>query len=877
SGKFAGVVYVDGPAGIGKSRLIYELKESLKTSEFNLFTFPSDEILKQSLNPVITFLKEYFNLSENFSNEKKKQNILTKIKQLHKSIKGEDIRKELIRSQPFFAKLLNIPWKNSIIDLLSSKEKFDNILFGLKNLIKAESLNRKTVLVFEDVHWIDPDSIQFLNLLVRNVDNFPFIILIVSRLNDDNSVNRLPLDITNINSLFLEHLAESESINMIKTLLNSEVSSNLSKLIYEKSQGNPFFIEQIILYLRETGSLKKDKYSHLDLKTDKFDLPDKVSNIIIARIDRLESKLKQIIKTASVLGTEIPVRVLSEMLQDNKNIKSDIKDIEKEGIWSPLSEFLYIFKHVIIRDTIYEMQMKKKLKELHLLAGKSMEKIFKGNLEENYGSIAFHYEKGENEKKAKEFLLMAGDHAVVNYKNHEAIDYYERLLKYLSKTNKVIEVLTALGNASHITGNLDKAEEYFKNAYKKSSQLKDKKALAESILDLSRIKWLQLQYPESLKLIDKGMKLAQELHLSELQCEALNYQGTINFYLGNLKKAEQFYAESLEVIKNTKNYGRISGAYDNLAFIYSEKGDHIKALKYYKLSEKFGKLMNNKFFLKSNSQSLGNLYANLGMYEKALKYYKKATELSVEMGDFNYRYLGYLGTGFCYLYLGKYDTALNFIEKTLDISREQGGVLGLIYGMMYKGDIFLYQGNFIEARTAYQEVLDISKNFSNKRGIAACLMRFGNFHYLSGEINNSISAYKRAIKTFKEIGMEPQVASCSINLSSVLIKSNNIKSALSFINSAKRIAVRIKRKDLLLKANIHYFFILGLKNNEQSEKELNLLLQQSPPLEDSAQIYFYLYKLTNKKKYKSQAIKSYTQLNEKTPRIQYERMLKEMK
>ncbi|HDS09787.1 MAG TPA: tetratricopeptide repeat protein [Firmicutes bacterium] len=874
--KFGGIVYIDGTAGIGKSRLVFEFKESLEKSEYNFFILPCDEIFKHSLNPVISFLKDYFQFTEDMDELKKKDAIENKIKQLYKSINDEDIKKELFRSMPFLGFLLNVKWKKSIIDLLSSKEKHDNILIALKNLIKAESLVRKTILVFEDVHWIDPDTVEFINSLLRNVDSFPFILLIISRLNDDNSVLRLPVECKIINSLFLEHLGEDESLNMLRTLLNSEISPDLFKAVWDKSKGNPFFIEQMTLYLKETEGLEKNKEGKLELKMGEIEIPDRIANIIIARIDRLENKLKQVIKTAAVLGTEIPILVLSKMLRENKNIKNSIREIEKEGIWIPLSELMYLFKHVIIRDTVYEMQMKKRLKELHLLAGESIEKVYRKQIKSYYGTIAFHFEKGENIKKAKEYLLKAGDHAMGNYKNHEAVNYYERLLKYLSNPKEKLEIYMALGNACHIINNLNKAEEYFILTCKCASQIKDEIHYTESIINLARIKWLKLQYSKSLRLLDKGMKLAKKLNLAIFQSEVLNHRGTINFYLGNLDKAMKFYKECLEIIKDTKDYVKISGAYDNIAFIYSEKGDYLNALKHYKLSEKFGKFINNKFFMKSNSHSLGNLYSNLAMYEKALKYYKKELKLATEMGDLHYVYLGNLGVGFCYLYLGKYEQAMEFIEKTLALSREQYGMLGLIYALMYKGDIYLCQGNLKETHAPYKEALDISRKYGNKRGIAACLMRFANFFNLDGKTQKSISTFKKAIKVFTEIGMDPQVISCKINLASILIKSRKFKSAVQFLNEAQKTAETIKRKDLILKTEIHLAYITGIKKPEDGVKLLNSIQKQTADQDEIAQISLYRYLITKKKTHKTKAIKAYRDLYRKIPRFQYLKTIKQL-
>ena len=161
-------------------------------------------------------------------------------------------------------------------------------------------------------------------------------------------------------------------------------------------------------------------------------LPTDVRAVMIARLDRLTQQVKETVQTASILGREFEVRVLSEMLNADEKFLWCVAQAENANIWAPLTEIEYIFRHALLRDAAYSMQLLARQRELHGLAVSAMEAVYHDDLKSHYGELAYHAEKADLKDKALHYLILAGKLSLSVYQNHQAIDYFTRALALVS-------------------------------------------------------------------------------------------------------------------------------------------------------------------------------------------------------------------------------------------------------------------------------------------------------------------------------------------------------------------------------------------------------------------------------------------------------------
>jgi len=237
----------------------------------------------------------------------------------------------------------------------------------------------------------------------------------------------------------LQPLNEHMSERLINNMLNiSGLPHGIRDRIVVRSGGNPFFIEEVVRsFIDDGGIIRKNGGFEVTPKIDSVVIPQTINDVLIARIDRLEDKTRELVKTASVIGRSFFHRILSEVvttLEDIDKRLEYLKQIQLIRERIRMEELEYIFKHALTQEAVYESLLTQKRKDLHLIVANTIERVFSDKLYEFYGMLAYHYSKGEHLEKAEEYMIKAGEEALRSSASSEALDYYQEALKlYLKK------------------------------------------------------------------------------------------------------------------------------------------------------------------------------------------------------------------------------------------------------------------------------------------------------------------------------------------------------------------------------------------------------------------------------------------------------------
>ena len=458
---------------------------------------------------------------------------------------------------------------------------------------------------------------------------------------------------------------------MIENILNSKANIDISipketvSFVRKKSEDNPFYIEQIILYLQKNNLLDLE----FSLKDKDFEIPSSINSIIIARIDRLKNDLKKVIQTASVLGKEFNIKVLSGMF-NNKDIEKELKEGKKENIWSVLSELSYLFKHALISESVYEMQLKKQLRELHKLAAETFEKLFSDEIDRYYFDIAKHYDKAESIEKAIDYLFKAGVQAQNEYKNEQAVDLYDRLLKLIKRKKikkdlLVVGVLINKGTVHQIVGEWVSARKCFQEALKLSTKIKNKSKISESLKSLGWQNYLYGEFDEAMKCFERDLELSKELENENSICLTFRTIGIILEAKGDNSNAMKFYNQSFELSERLKNKRGISLAIGNKGNIYKNKGNYTKALELLSMQYELAQELDDTRILCTAIGNMGTVYDRAGNYELAMECYEKVMNHSEKLGDRFLKSTALCNIGVILEDKGEYESAMDHYSKSL--------------------------------------------------------------------------------------------------------------------------------------------------------------------------------------------------------------------
>lgn len=683
-GRFAGLIYIYGEAGIGKSRLVYEFRQFLASQQrFTWLHCPAEEILQQPLNPFKHMLRGYFEQVSEATPEENKARFEAVLAALSQNLPGvhpetEAIRTELERSQSLLGALVNLYWPGSLYEQLDPRLRFDNTLAALKNLVKAETLRQPVIIELDDAHWLDRDSGELVKLLTRNVAAFPFVLICTGRYRDDGSKSKLSVDeAVGQSEIDLNYLDLTGAQVLAEQMLPGQVTAELIHFLVEKTNGNPFFIEQLLLDLQERGLLLTEEHQgHLRYRLSSFrseDVPTTINAVLISRLDRLSAAVKQVVQTASVLGREFETLVLSQMLREDSQLERRLRQAEAEQIWSTLSEIRYIFKHALLRDSAYDMQLRARLRELHQLAGESFEQLYAADLSRYYPDLAYHYEKAENAAKAVIYLEKAGDYAKENYQNEAAFAFYDRLLNYTLPDPARAAIYGKKGEILNLTGQWDLAVTMLTEGLAGAEIGHDLSRLAELKITLGDVLRRRGDYELALQHLEEARTTAGVRQDKKTLGRILSIMAGVYKYKLEMEQSLTLYEQALALGQEVGDKQGVAVAVAGVATGYSMgRNDSETGLAYNLQAIPMFEELGDKMGLIYPLFNAGAAYFSLGEYEQALAFFQRTVTECVEIGDregiwFAYHYLGWI-----YLSLGQAEQALPYLLESLRLRAEMG-------------------------------------------------------------------------------------------------------------------------------------------------------------------------------------------------------------
>ncbi len=840
------IIHVAGDAGIGKSRLVTKLRKKTN-NKYHWFYFPCNEIVKKSFNPFINFLKNYFHQSLNGTKEENRKKFNQKINLLIKNTKNKKIKKELKRTIPYLRALLNIHKNDSEYNKAKPESRHKNILYALENLIKAESLNKPLILELDDAQWIDEDSQKAIKHIMDNSEGFPYILIYESRFNEDGSIFKFGIDEIKEKVFKIEQFNKDDTKKIITNILDKNISSKLVNTVWQKSEGNPFYTEQISLYIKENGLIEKD----LGPDDKGFEIPDKINNVIIARLDRLTERLKEIVQTASVLGRKFMINILSEMLKDI-DIEKEVRKIQKKNIWQPISEIRYIFKHALIRETAYRMQLDDRLKKLHNLAAKTIEKLYDNNPESVYGDLAYHHEKAENYKQSKEYFKKAGKQAKQNYQNERALDYFNKLLNSnkfnLTEKEKVNSYINLIELHKSI-GNINRIDKMIDTPINLAKKINDNESLMKLYVYKAIVYGGLGNYDRYFEFINKQLELAKKEDNKKQMAKAYNNLAMGNNFQGNFDKSIEFSKKGIEIIQRNNLDEILYNLYFVLALTYFKKQNFKKFKKYIDKHKKLARKDNNRWELIKSYSNLGIYYYQIQDYDNSKIYLEKCRDLSKEIGSIEYQIISQNNLSEIYIEEGKYEKALKMLKNQLKHANRTQNSRIKIFAKYNMGKLEYQKKNFKKAIEKLNIALSMAKKANLKRLLAEILM-------VRVKTNFSLSKYKKAVNDIKKNRKYAEELKRSDMLKYLEIYEKNIE-----FENTKTANIRVKEVVEPLEQMLD-----GIEDDE-------ILADVKYELAD---MYHRVGDDGKALKYRKEAAEKYSELKEEIPKIKYKNRLKDL-
>ncbi len=549
------IVGVMGEPGLGKSRLFYEFKRKSQNVCLVLEAFSVSYGKVSPYLPIVELLKTYFLIQPQDEEWKRKEKISNKVLSLDRSLE---------ETLPYLYALLGIDGSDPLLQQFDAQTRRRRTFEALKKLFLRESQNQPLIFIFEDLHWIDANTERFLDTFSKNIASARILLLVNYRpeyrckLKQESNYTHLRLSI----------LGKKEAEKFLTFLMGNNPSlTELKMLILEKTEGTPFFMEEVVQTLVE-GELLRGEPGDYYLKSNPTELhiPPTVQGVLAARIDRLSIDEKELLHQLSVIGRQFPVDLVKEIVflseAELYRLLASLKTKEFLYEQPGFPEVEYLFKHALSQEVAYSTVLQEQRKLLHERTAMAMEALYHSSLEDHYNELAHHYSRSINTKKAVIYLGLAGQQAIERSAHKEAIRYLNIALDLLKRlpdtpdrTQHELTLRIAQGVSLMATKGwaAPEVEHAYARAKELCQQVGEISQLFEVVVGLWTFYLGRAELPTARDLAEDCLKLAQQTEKPGLLLEAHHALACTYSWSGELVAALK-HLEQVDVLYSSHEY-----------------------------------------------------------------------------------------------------------------------------------------------------------------------------------------------------------------------------------------------------------------------------------------------------------------------------------
>jgi class 3 adenylate cyclase len=545
------LVALVGEPGVGKSRLVWEVTHSHRTQGWLVLESGSVSYGKAtSWLPVIDLLRAYCGIGPRDDARSIREKLTGKLLTLDRTLEAD---------LAAFLSLLDVPVEEEAWQALDPPKRRRQTLDALKRLVLRESREQPLLLIFEDAHWIDSETQALLDSLVEGLPTARVLLLVNYRPEYTHfwgsktyytQIRIDPLGADSAEALLDALLGAARAISdhgRAEGVHRVPPLHDLKQLLIERTEGNPFFLEESVRALVETGALIGDRGAYrLTAEVARIRVPATVQAVLAARIDRLPAGEKRLLQTAAVIGKDVPFALLraitvevavtgSRDLFTEQELRTGLAHLQAaeflyEASMFPVLE--YTFKHALTHEVAYGSLLQERRKALHARITIAIETLYPDRLAEHVERLVHHAQRGERWEKALSYGRQAGLKAVARSANREAEAFFEQALAALEHLPEAPETL---GQAVDLRLDLRQALLPLEKFDQILDHLRRAESIAETLNDQRRLvralSWLSYSYCFTLGDNEQAIDTARRALAISRSLEDVPLQAIATFYL----------------------------------------------------------------------------------------------------------------------------------------------------------------------------------------------------------------------------------------------------------------------------------------------------------------------------------------------------------
>jgi tetratricopeptide (TPR) repeat protein len=563
---------IAGEAGIGKSRLVVEVKAQAAKLGFSILQgscFETD--LTLPFAPLLDLLQTFCANSTD-------PDI---------GAAFGDNAPELIKLLPEVStRLPEIP-AHQLLEPEAEKRLLFNALVQFF-IRKARSAHEPFLIVIEDLHWSDPTSLEFLLHLARKITSQPILLLLTCR--NDESHPALDHFLAELNrerlatELQLQRLTVAEVDSMLQAIfgLNRLVNAEFQQTLHDLTEGNPFFVEETLQALAESGSIIFGQGRWNFKPVNLLHIPRSIQDSVQQRSDRLSKEARSLLELAAVAGRRFNFDLLQELTKmDEPRLLSIMKELVADQLVFEETADRFSFRHALTREAIYRSVLIRERRQYHGMVARQLESDFAGIGEAQESDLAYHFFEAEEWEQALKYSQRAGEKAQALYAPRSALDQFARALeaaKHLSVSP--LALYRARGQAYETLGEFDQAQSDYEQILRSAGGIHDNKAEWQSLIDLGFL-WAERDYHRSGEYFQQALSLARQMDDPNTLAHSLNRLGNWYANAGDLQAALNHHQQALDVFQGSNDRPGLAETLDLLGTTNQINGDLVQARAYF--------------------------------------------------------------------------------------------------------------------------------------------------------------------------------------------------------------------------------------------------------------------------------------------------------
>ncbi len=787
------VVGVVGEPGVGKSRLYWEFTHSHRTHGWLIIESGSVSYGKAtSYLPVIELLKQYFQLEAGDDARKILEKVTGKLLSLDRALEP---------FLPAFLWLLDAPVSDPDWHRLDPPQRRQRTLDGVKRLLLRESQVQPLIVMFEDLHWIDAETQALLENLVESLPTARLLLLVNYRPEYQHGWSGKSY----YRQLRIEPLPPQSCEQLLEALIGHDPSVAVVKpLLVERTEGNPFFLEESVRTMVETGILVGERGAYrLARALGAIQIPRSAHAILASRIDRLSPPNKRLLQSASVVGKDVPFPLLQA-------IAGEAEDRLRQGLTElQAAEFLYesrlfpeleyTFRHALTHEVAYGSLVTDRRRTSHARLVEAMETLYRDRLSEHVERLAEHAFTGEVWAKAAEYLRQAGARATARSADREASQYFQRALGALGNLPETRETLEQaidlrfdVRRSLLPLGELDRGTEYLREAEALATKQSDDKRLGWASAYLSANFWLTGRTQEARAFGERAHALAERVGDFALSVAANYSFGAACQASGDFRRAVIYLREAVQSLQGDRNRERYgltgfpgASARSWLAWALAELGEFEEGIAHGREGIRVAEAVDHPYSLIVACRGLARLYCIKGDFAEAIAVVTRGLSLAHDYNITVFSSLLSSFLGYAYLCSGRTEEARALLEQTLSATEATGAGLYHSLGIVHLGEANLRAGQLEAAERAANQALKIARA-RGERGYEAWALRLsGDIAAHHGARADASEAYRGAMALAEELEMRPLVAHCHVSFGRVLAAAAEREAAMDHLGTAR--------------------------------------------------------------------------------------------